>query len=168
MKKNSSLILDSEFLQYCEMNEIENVTKLAKETFNRGFSILKYGETPSIAGGKETVREVEVIKEVIKEVEKIVEVQVPVEVIKEVKIEVPVEVIKEVPIKGDVKVITKEVIKEVEVEKPVYITDDKEVNSLKEENKKLKEELESLNSALNKFNKATYLKNSNLSSLYDE
>ena len=168
MKKKPSLILDDEFIQYCELNQIKTVNKLAKETFDRGFSILKFGETPSIARGRETIKEVE--KEIIKEIEVIkeVRVEVPVEVIKEVKVEVPVEVIKEVPIKGDTKTITKEVIKEVVVEKPVYVTDDKEIKQLREENQKLKEELDKITSSLSNLNKAKYLKNSNLNSLYDE
>jgi len=80
--------LDKEFLEYCRLNDIENPKKLAKETFERGFSILKFGETPSIVKGKETIKEVE--KEVVKEVEVIKEVEVPVEVIKEVIKEVEV------------------------------------------------------------------------------
>ena len=47
-KANNSLILDDEFLQYCELNHIEDVQKLAIETFKQGFDILKYGSTPSI------------------------------------------------------------------------------------------------------------------------
>lgn len=47
-KVNNSLILDDEFLEYCRLNNIEDVEKLARETFKRGFTILKYGETPSI------------------------------------------------------------------------------------------------------------------------
>lgn len=42
-KKNISLILDDEFIQYCKLNEIDDVEKLAKETFKRGFDLLKYG-----------------------------------------------------------------------------------------------------------------------------
>lgn len=48
MKKKNSLILDDEFIQYCELNNIVDIEKLARETFNRGFTILKYGEQPSI------------------------------------------------------------------------------------------------------------------------
>jgi len=109
MKKKSSLTLDDEFLEYCRLNNIDDVEKLAKDTFNRGFTILKYGETPFGLKPTEKIVEKEVVKEVIVEVEKIVNV----------------EVIKEVPI-----------------------------------NK--------LNDALNKFNKATFMKNSNLNTLYDE
>ena len=39
-------MLDDEFLEYCRLNNIDDVEKLAKDTFNRGFTILKYGETP--------------------------------------------------------------------------------------------------------------------------
>jgi hypothetical protein len=65
--------LDKEFTQFCELNNIIDIDKQAQETFNRGFSLLKYGEIPN--GNK--IREiVEVPKETIKEVivEKIVEV----------------------------------------------------------------------------------------------
>ena len=46
MKQKISLILDKEFIQYCELNEVEDVKKLAKETFKRGFDLLKYGSMP--------------------------------------------------------------------------------------------------------------------------
>ena len=46
MKKKYTLILDDEFVEYCKLNDVDYVEKLAKETFNRGFSLLKYGETP--------------------------------------------------------------------------------------------------------------------------
>ncbi len=157
MKQKSSLILDDEFLEYCKINNIDDVERLAKETFNRGFAIVKYGETPF---GKQQT------KEVIKEVEKIVEVikEVQVEKIVEVVKEIPVEVIREVPIevKGKTKVMVKEVIKEVKVQ------DDEQVKLLQIENDKLKKELETINNSLSKFSKGRYLKNSDLSSLYDE
>ena len=65
MKPKSTLILDNEFIQYCELNEIVNIEKLAQETFARGFSLLKYGETPN---GNRVKEIVEVQKEVIKEI----------------------------------------------------------------------------------------------------
>jgi hypothetical protein len=46
-KENNSLILDDEFLQYCKLNNIEDIEKLAREVFNQGFTILKYGRIPS-------------------------------------------------------------------------------------------------------------------------
>ena len=149
MSKRNLLTLGDEFLEYCRLNEIKDVEKLAKETFQRGFTILKYGETPYGIKGTDKVVEKEIIKEVV--VEKIVEV------IKEVPVEKIVEVIKEVPIEivGDTQIITKEVIKE------ITVVDNTEIEKLREENNKL-------NEALNKFNKATFMKNSDLNNLYDE
>jgi hypothetical protein len=157
MEKKNTLTLDKEFILYCELNKIKDINKIANETFNRGFSLLKYGETP-YGNSIEKEKIVEVIKEVV--VEKIVEI------IKEVPVEKIVEVIREVPIevKGDTQIITNEVI----VEVPLKIVDTKEVDRLSEENIKLKEELEKLTNALNKFNKGSFMKNSDLNSLYDE
>lgn len=56
-KTNISLILDNEFVQYCKLNNIEDIEKLAKETFDRGFAILKYGMVPSGIKIKEMVEE---------------------------------------------------------------------------------------------------------------
>jgi hypothetical protein len=170
MKKKHSLILDNEFLIYCEINGIENIDKLAKETFERGFSLLKYGETPT---GNSTIKEkiVEVIKEVIVEKQLPPEIKyVDREVIKEVPVEKIVEVIKEVPIqiKGDTQVITKEVIKEVPIEKIVEVINNDEIIRLTNKNSELESELEKIKLTLEKFNKATYLKNSDLGSLYSE
>lgn len=168
MVKKNSLTLDNEFIQYCQLNKIDNVDKLANETFNRGFAILKYGETPN---SNVTEKIVEVIKEVV--VEKIIEkiVEVPVEVIREIIKEIPVEVIKEVKVKG--KNTTKEIIKEVPITTIVPdVEKEKELNNqidgLKKKNEELQLELDKLNNALNKLNKGTYMKNSDLSNLYDE
>ena len=177
MKPKSTLILDNEFIQYCELNKIVNIDKLAQETFNRGFSLLKYGEVPNSNRVREVVEvEKEVIKEVTIEVEKIVEVPIEVikEVIKEVRIEVPVEVIKEVIVekKGKTKTVTKEVIKEVPVEKIVEVikevSNNEEIEKLMKENEKLKFDLEKITKSLSGLGKGRYLKNSDLGSLYDE
>lgn len=45
-KANISLILDDEFLEYCKLNNIEDIEKFAREVFNRGFTIIKYGTIP--------------------------------------------------------------------------------------------------------------------------
>ena len=177
MKKKNSLILDDEFIEYCELNNIKNSDQLAKKIFNQGFSIEKYGETPTGLRHNEKIVEKEVIKEIIKEVkvevpvEKIVEKIIEVEIIKEI----PVEVIKEVPIeiKGETQIITKEVIKEVPIEKIVYNTDreqkkDEEIQQLKLENEKLKSELEKIMKSMEKFNRAKYHSSSNIGNLYDE
>jgi hypothetical protein len=144
MKKKSSLTLDDEFLEYCRLNNIDDVEKLAKDTFNRGFTILKYGETPFGLKPTEKIVEKEVVKEVIVEVEKIINV----------------EVIKEVPVnvKGETEIITKE----------IKVVDTEEIDRLKKQLQDKQEEINKLNDALNKFNKATFMKNSNLNTLYDE
>jgi hypothetical protein len=161
--QKSFLTLDNEFLKYCEINNIDNPEILAKEIFQKGFAIIKYGETPNGLRNQNTVIEKEIIKEVI--VEKFIDriVEKPIEVIKEIIMEIPVEVIKEVPfeIKGDTQIITKEIIKE------VINTD--EVNRLTEENKKLKEDLDKITSSLEGLGRrGKMMKDSNMSSLYDE
>lgn len=201
MKKKTSLILDKEFTQYCELNNIADPDKLAKQVFDRGFSLLKYGETPNGLKSDTKIIEKEIIveKEIIKEVEKIVEKkievpvevikevikEVPVEVIKEIVKEVPVEVVKEVPveIKGDTQIITKEVIKEVKVEVPVEVIKEiqvpvevikevintEEISALREENSKLKEQLDTITKSIEGFGrKGKMMKNSNMTSLYDD
>jgi hypothetical protein len=177
MKPTSTLILDNEFGQYCELTKIINIEKLAQETFNRGFSLLKYGETPNGSRVKEIVEvPKEVIKEIKVEVEKIIEVPIEVirEVIKEVIVEVPVEVIREIIVekKGKTKTVTKEVIKEVPVEKIVEVikevTNNEEIEKLMKENEKLKSDLDKITTSLGNLGKGRYLKNSDLSSLYDE
>lgn len=45
-KANISLILDDEFLEYCKLNNIEDVEKYARSVFNQGFTIVKYGKEP--------------------------------------------------------------------------------------------------------------------------
>lgn len=47
-KTSISLILDNEFLEYCKLNNIEDIEKLAKEVFKQGFTILKYGKEPLV------------------------------------------------------------------------------------------------------------------------
>lgn len=48
MKEKVYLTLSDEFIKFCEMNKIEDIQKAAKETFERGFTILKYGDSPNI------------------------------------------------------------------------------------------------------------------------
>ena len=149
MKLKSTLTLDNEFIQYCKLNEINDVEKKAKEVLERGFTLLKYGETPKTNATKETIKEIVV--------EKIVEV--PVEVIKEVIVEKPIEIIKEI-----IKEVP--VIKEVEVIKET--TNNEEIERLTKENEQLKTDMEKILKTLDKFGRAKYMKNSDMSSLYDE
>jgi hypothetical protein len=74
------------------------------------------------------------------------------------------------------KIIEKEVIKEVIVEKPIEIikevyvdSENEDIIKLQEENNKLKNELDTITKSLESFGKkGKYMKDSNLSSLYDE
>lgn len=166
MKKRNLLTLGDEFLEYCTINNIDDIDKLAKSTFQRGFTILKFGETPSNTKPKEITKEIikEVIKEVQVEVVREVIKEVPVDVIREIIREVPIEVIREVPIeiKGDVQIVTNEVIKEIKV------VDNIEIERLQKENELLKNELKNITENLEKMGRTKYLKNSDLSNLYDE
>ena len=148
MKPKSTLTLDNEFIQYCKINNIEDINGLAQKTFNRGFSILKYGETPTNNVTTKIV-EVEKIVEVIKEV--------PFEVIKEVIVEK----------QGKTKTITKEVIKEIPVEKVVEVFNKDEIEKLKIENQQLKDELNKITTSLENLNRHKFKKVSD-NNLYDE
>ena len=54
MEKKHYLILDDEFIKFCQLNGITDIEKKAKEVFNQGFTTLKYGNTPTkIIEGKE-------------------------------------------------------------------------------------------------------------------
>jgi len=54
--------LDDEFLKYCELNNVKDVDKLARQTFNRGFAILKYGESPLGVAPEPTPTKIEKVK----------------------------------------------------------------------------------------------------------
>jgi hypothetical protein len=116
MNQKNYLTLDKEFLSYCELNNIDNIEKFAKEVFNRGFNIIKYGETPMGFSNEKIV-------------------------IKEVSVEKIVEVIKEVPveIKSEPQIVVKEiqVTNNEEVDKLID-----ENNKLREENLKINSVLE--------------------------
>ena len=98
---------ENDILQYCKVNNIEDVSLFVTQCFKQGFDIKRYG----FLGNSLNEGEKHLITEVI--VEK--------------RIEIPVEVIKEV-------IVEREVIKEVPVEKVVtkieYISDKESENEL--------------------------------------
>lgn len=106
-----------DILQYCKINNIEDVSMFVTQCFKQGFDIKKYGFLGnSLNEGEKHLKT---------------------EVIVEKRIEIPVEVIKEVEVPVEIKVIEyvdREVIKEVPVEKIVtkieYISDKKSENEL--------------------------------------
>lgn len=48
MKKKKYLILSDEFIQFCKLNDIEDVEGHAENIFNKAFTIEKYGEMGNI------------------------------------------------------------------------------------------------------------------------
>ena len=113
-----------DILEYCKLNNITDIELFVTQCFKQGFDIKKYG---FLGKTEETIKEVEVIKEVEKIVER--RVEIPVETIKEVEkivekiVEVPVEVIRE-------KIIEKEIPIEKIVTKIEYICDKEGENEL--------------------------------------
>ena len=108
---------ENDILQYCKLNNIEDVSLFITQCFKQGFDIKKYG----FLGNSVNEGEKHLITEVI--VEK--RIEIPVEVIKEVIVEKEIIVEKEV---------IKEVIKEVPVEKIItnieYVSDKTSENEL--------------------------------------
>ena len=115
--------LMDEIWEYCRVNKITDVDGFILKMFNQGFTVEKFGATP-------TERIVE------KEVEKIVEV------IKEVEVEKEVEVIKEI-----IKHVPVEVIKEIEVIKEVKVTDNAEMQKLIDKNNILENDIKTIQEA---------------------
>lgn len=55
-KKSRLLILDNDFIRYCELNNIDDIENFAKDIFQRGFMLIKYGDKPkNISEKKETI-----------------------------------------------------------------------------------------------------------------
>lgn len=106
----------TDILNYCKVNNIEDVQSFINKCFKQGFDIKKYG----LLDGSSNDNVIEVIKEVIVEIEK------PIEVIKEVIIEKekPIDVIREVIVE---KLVPFETIKEVVVEKLIPVETVKEI-----------------------------------------
>lgn len=48
MVKKNYLTLDDEFIQYCKINNIDDVQDYAKKVFNIGFTTIKYPKEPII------------------------------------------------------------------------------------------------------------------------
>jgi len=116
---------ENDILQYCKVNNIEDVSLFVTQCFKQGFDIKRYG----FLGNSLNEGEKHLITEVI--VEK--------------RIEIPVEVIKEV-------IVEREVIKEVPVEKVVtkieYISDKESENELLFKIQQLEETIFHLNDDL--------------------
>jgi hypothetical protein len=125
-----------DILQYCKMNNIEDVSMFVTQCFKQGFDIKKYG----FLGNSLNEGEKHLINEVI--VEK--RVEIPVEVIKEVEVPVEIKVIEYVD-REVIKEVLVEVPKEKIVTKIEYISDKKSENELVLKIQKLEETILHLN-----------------------
>jgi len=110
-----------DILQYCKINNIEDVSMFVTQCFKQGFDIKKYGFLGNSLNEGEKHLKTEVI------VEK--RVEIPVEVIKEVEVPVEIKVIEYVD-REVVKEVLVEVPKEKIVTKIEYISDKKSENEL--------------------------------------
>ena len=139
--------LKKEFVEYCKLNEIEDVDLFVSKCIKDGLLLDKYGVAPFLP--KSQIQEVPVEKEVVKEV------------IKEVIIE------KEVIVE---KIVTKEidnsqVLDEIELLKKELVGRDLTIKKQKEELDKQEEILEHFkNVTVNR--RAQYMKTSNLNDTY--
>ena len=68
MGKKFCLTLDKNVLDFCKLNDIEDVREFAIKCFEKGLTIEKYGETPLLMPKEIQTVIKEVEKEVIKEV----------------------------------------------------------------------------------------------------
>tara|TARA_R110000824_G_scaffold137684_1_gene302256 strand:- start:373 stop:819 length:447 start_codon:yes stop_codon:yes gene_type:complete len=140
-------ILQKDFDEYCQLNEIEDTSHFIVKCAKDGLTLDKYGVSPFLP--KSQIQEVPVEKEVVKEV------------IKEILVE------KEVIVE---KIITKEVkdtqlIEELEKLRKDLINKESTINQQKEEIKKMEDVLEHFkNVTVNR--RAKYLKTSNLDDTY--
>ena len=146
-----------DILQYCKMNNIEDVSMFVTQCFKQGFDIKKYG----FLGNSLNEGEKHLINEVI--VEK--RVEIPVEVIKEVPVEIKVieyvdrEVIKEVLV---------DVPKETIVTKIEYISDKTNENELVLKIHKLEETILHLNEELESERQEFSTKTEKMSKIFQD
>jgi len=110
-----------DILQYCKINNIEDVSMFVTQCFKQGFDIKKYGFLGNSLNEGEKHLKTEVI------VEK--RIEIPVEVIKEVEVPVEIKVIEYVD-REVVKEVLVEIPKEKIVTKIEYISDKKTENEL--------------------------------------
>jgi len=110
-----------DILQYCKMNNIEDVSMFVTQCFKQGFDIKKYGFLGNSLNEGEKHLKTEVIGEK--------RIEIPVEVIKEVEVPVEIKVIEYVD-REVVKEVLVEIPKEKIVTKIEYISDKKTENEL--------------------------------------
>ena len=50
---DKTITLSKEFIEYCKLNDINDIDKFVNEVFQRGFTIMKYGAIPNSFMGVE-------------------------------------------------------------------------------------------------------------------
>lgn len=64
MEKKNCLTLSKEFLDFCRLNDKENIEKYAEEVFNIGFNVVKYGAKFNMIREEEKIKpKIESLKE---------------------------------------------------------------------------------------------------------
>ena len=159
-KKEKNLLIDNippelkeDVIEFCKLNNIEEIDSLLLSCLKGGFAIEKYGVTPVKPGIIE--------KEVEKEVEKIIEVMV----------EVPVEKIVEAEKIVEVEKIVED--KEKTITENLTTKSNQNLAKKELEIKELKKKIKEYEGVLNHFqrfsnNKTTHLKSSRLDDVYGD
>lgn len=161
MNKKNYLTLDNDFIRYCEINDIEDFEKLAKEVFDKGFSILKYGETPSGLN-----IEPKIIEKIVTKIEYISD-NTRIEELSSKIIELEDLHEREITTRDNEIKKLKSDNNPVEVIKEIINTED--IDRLTKENEELKSKIDLMTKSIESFGrKGKIMKNSDMLSLYDE
>jgi len=148
-----------DILQYCKINNIEDVSMFVTQCFKQGFDIKKYGFLGNSLNEGEKHLKTEVI------VEK--RVEIPVEVIKEVEVPVEIKVIEYVD-REVVKEVLVEVPKEKIVTKIEYISDKKSENELLSKIQELEQTIFQLNDDLESERQEFSTKTEKMSKIFQD
>ena len=148
-----------DILQYCKINNIEDVSMFVTQCFKQGFDIKKYGFLGNSLNEGEKHLKTEVI------VEK--RVEIPVEVIKEVEVPIEIKVIEYVD-REVVKEVLVEVPKEKIVTKIEYISDKKSENELLSKIQELEQTIFQLNDDLESERQEFSTKTEKMSKIFQD
>ena len=161
MNKKNYLTLDNDFIKYCEINNIEDSEKLAKQVFDKGFSLLKYGETPNGLN-----IEPKIVEKIVTKIEYISD-NTQIDELSSKIIELENLHQRELTIRDNEIKKLKTVNKPVETIKEIINTED--VDRLTKENEELKSKIDLMTKSIESFGrKGKIMKNSDMLSLYDE
>ena len=148
-----------DILQYCKINNIEDVPMFVTQCFKQGFDIKKYGFLGNSLNEGEKHLKTEVIGEK--------RIEIPVEVIKEVEVPVEIKVIEYVD-REVVKEVLVEVPKEKIVTKIEYISDKKSENELLSKIQELEQTIFHLNDDLESERQEFSTKTEKMSKIFQD